>query len=140
MTDSIRSSRPVRSAGQSFARYWLPVIALCSVIFIQSAYPPPGQIPPWPHFDKVLHLCVYGILGALICRALNTIGPLNANRWRLLVCAVVLTTLYGLSDEWHQSFVPDREASAADLLADFVGALIGSTAGLALLLRFRLFR
>jgi VanZ family protein len=140
MTDSIRSPRPARSAVYAFVRYWLPVAALCAVIFIQSAYPPPGQIPAWPHVDKLLHLCVYGLLGVLICRALSTIGPLNANNWRLLACAVVMTTLYGLSDEWHQSFVPGRNASAADLLADFVGALAGSVVGLALLLRFRRFR
>lgn len=140
MTDAIRSARPARSAGRTFIRYWLPVTALCAVIFIQSAYPPPIQIPSWPHIDKLLHLCVYGMLGVLICRALSTIGPLNANRWRLLVGAVVLTTLYGLSDEWHQSFVPGRDASAADLLADFAGALIGSAVGLALLSRIRPFR
>ncbi|MGD9006502.1 MAG: VanZ family protein [Desulfobacteraceae bacterium] len=137
MTDSTQSTHPARAAGRTFIRYWLPVAALCALIFMQSAYPPPGQIPPWPHIDKLLHLCVYGLLGALICRALSTIGPLNANKWRLLVCAVVLTTLYGLSDEWHQSFVPGRDASAADLLADFAGALVGSAAGLKLLLHFR---
>jgi VanZ family protein len=140
MTDSIHTTRPARSAGQTFVRYWLPVALLCAAIFFQSAYPPPKQIPPWPHIDKLLHLCVYGLLGVLICRALSTIGPLYAGKWQLLMCAVVLTTLYGLSDEWHQSFVPGRYASAADLLADFVGALIGSAVGLALLLRYRLFR
>jgi VanZ family protein len=140
MTDSIRSAHPARSAVRTFVRYWLPVAALCAAIFFQSAYPPLEQIPSWPNIDKLLHLCVYGLLGVLICRALSTIRPLNANRWRLLVCAVVLTTLYGLSDEWHQSLVPERIASAADLLADFAGALVGSALGLALLLRFRRFR
>lgn len=140
MTDSIRSARPARTAGRTFVRYWLPVTALCAVIFIQSAYPPVEQISTWPHIDKLLHLCVYGMLGALIYRALSTIGPLSAARWRLLVCTVLLTTLYGLSDEWHQSFVPGRDASAGDLLADFAGALVGSAVGLKLLLRFRPFR
>lgn len=140
MTDSIRSTRPARSVCRIFIGYWLPVTTLCAVIFIQSAYPPLAQIPTWPHIDKLLHLCAYGVLGVLICRALGTIGPLNANKWRLLVCTVVLTTLYGLSDEWHQSFVLNRDASAADLLADFVGALAGSTVGLKLLLHFRPFR
>ena len=140
MTDSIRSARPARSAGRTFVRYWLPVTALCAVIFIQSAYPPVEQISTWPHIDKLLHLSVYGILGVLICRALSTIVPFKTNKWRLLVCTVLLTTLYGLSDEWHQSFVSGRDASAADLLADFAGAFVGSTVGLKLLLRFRPFR
>jgi VanZ family protein len=140
MTDSIRSTRPARTAAQTFIRFWLPAVALCAAIFVQSAYPPLGQIPPWPHIDKVLHAFVYGMLGVLICRALSTIRPLSANKWRLVVYAVALTTLYGLSDEWHQSFVPGRHASAADLLADFIGALVGSAVGLAMLSRFRLFR
>jgi VanZ family protein len=140
MTDSIRSVRPARPAVRTLVRYWLPVAALCALIFFQSAYPPPGQIPPWPHIDKLLHLCVYGLLGALVCRALSTIETLNASKWRLLVCAVLLTSLYGLSDEWHQSFVPGRDASAADLLADFTGALVGSAVGLKLLLHFRSYR
>jgi VanZ family protein len=140
MNDSIRSVRPARTAVRTFVRYWLPVAALCAVIFLQSAYPPPEQIPSWPHIDKLLHLCVYSLLAMLICRALSTIGPLNAGKWRLFVYAVLLTTLYGLSDEWHQWFVPGRDASAADLLADFAGALAGSAVGLKLLLHFRLFR
>jgi VanZ family protein len=38
----------------------------------------------------------------------------------------VLTALYGLSDEWHQSFVPARYAEAGDVLADLLGGLLGS--------------
>lgn len=140
MTDSIRSARPAHSAGRTFFRYWLPVFAWCALIFVQSAFPPPEQIPRWPHFDKLLHLCAYGLLGILVCRALNTIGPLKAKQGRLFLWAVALTTLYGLSDEWHQSMVPGRNASSADLVADFIGALAGSALTLKVLLRFRPFR
>jgi VanZ family protein len=140
VTDLTPSARPERSAGQIFFRYWLPVAVLCGVIFVQSAYPLPGHILHWPNSDKLLHMGVYGVLGALICRALSTVGRLSAGKWPLLMCAVVLTTLYGLSDEWHQSFVPGRDASAADLLADFIGAIAGSSLGLVLVQRFRPFR
>jgi VanZ family protein len=44
----------------------------------------------------------------------------------LLLTGIVLATLYGFSDEWHQSFVPARTADAADLLADFCGSVVGS--------------
>jgi VanZ family protein len=140
VTDLTPSSHPERSAGQTFFRYWLPVAALCGAIFIQSSYPSLQPIIHWPNSDKLLHMMVYALLGALICRALSTVGRLNAERWMLIACAVVLTTLYGVSDEWHQSFVPGRHASAADLLADFIGALAGSILGWVLVQRFRPFR
>jgi VanZ family protein len=43
-----------------------------------------------------------------------------------LVITLIFGTLYGLTDEWHQSFVPERQASARDLAADAVGVAIGS--------------
>jgi VanZ family protein len=45
---------------------------------------------------------------------------------------LVFATLYGLTDEWHQSFVPGRSAAVADALADMVGAIVGSAAWLML--------
>ena len=35
---------------------------------------------------------------------------------------LVLALVYAVSDEFHQSFVPERHPSAADLLADALGA------------------
>jgi VanZ family protein len=42
-----------------------------------------------------------------------------------LVITLIFGTLYGLTDEWHQSFVPERQASARDLAADAAGVFIG---------------
>jgi VanZ family protein len=114
-----------RSAGYTFVSHWLPVIGLCTLIFIQSAFASSEQIPRWPYLDKLLHLTAYGILGALVCRASNTIESIHLRGPRLFLIGVLVTTLYGLSDEWHQSFVPGRSAVVADLLADFVGAVLG---------------
>ena len=44
-----------------------------------------------------------------------------------LICGL-LAIVYGVSDEWHQSFVPERSADAADVLADAIGALVGGSA------------
>ncbi|MGD8835474.1 MAG: VanZ family protein [Desulfobacteraceae bacterium] len=109
-----------------FTRYWLPVIVYCTAIFVQSSYPSPDALPRFANSDKLLHFLAYGLLGALFCRAFNTL-----NRWRqrwdaLLIIGVVCATAYGLSDEWHQSFVSERTWDTADLWADFVGSLAGS--------------
>jgi VanZ family protein len=76
-------------------------------------------------FDKAAHAVTYGILSLLLLRTLRL-------RYRpsrtLLVAVVALTVAYGASDEYHQSFVPGRSASLADLAADGVGAAIAMAA------------
>ncbi len=85
------------------------------------------MVPRWPYFDKVIHICVYALLGLLFYRALNTLSILRNRRTAIILLATVLTALYGLSDEWHQSFVPERTADAADFGADLIGGWLGST-------------
>ena len=109
-----------------FLRYWLPLIAWCAIIFWQSCFATPPVLPSWPLQDKMAHVGIYGVLAALWIRAFNTLEAWSSRRRLLLITGAVLSTLYGLSDEWHQSFVPARTADAFDLLADFIGSLIGS--------------
>jgi VanZ family protein len=49
--------------------------------------------------------------------------PVTSRAW----LAVLLASLYGVSDEAHQAFVPGRSADAVDWLADTVGALAAVT-------------
>jgi VanZ family protein len=46
----------------------------------------------------------------------------------VLLAAWMIGTAYGATDEWHQSFVPGRQADAADVLADALGALAAAGA------------
>lgn len=107
-----------------FALYWLPLILYCLFIYIQSDHPSPEQIPIFPYVDKVLHVTAYGILGILFYRAYQTL-MVKDNIKILMLLSVVSTSLYGISDEIHQSFVPFREAEVADVIADMIGALSG---------------
>ncbi|MFN3740309.1 MAG: VanZ family protein [Thermodesulfovibrionales bacterium] len=70
--------------------------------------------------DKVLHLIEYAILGFIVSWSLREWGIRSYS-----VIAWSIATVYGLSDEIHQSFVPGREASLADFLSDFTGGFIG---------------
>jgi VanZ family protein len=86
-----------------------------------------SQSDPMPQlthavWDKALHLVEYGGLAVLFCRALRGEGV----RWTLVVAlAIVATSLYGASDEWHQALVPMRESSAQDWVVDTLGASCG---------------
>jgi VanZ family protein len=74
-------------------------------------------------WDKLLHLVEYGGLAALVCRALLGEGL----GWLAAVAGAILAaSLYGASDEWHQSFVPMREADIRDWMADSLGATAGA--------------
>jgi len=107
-----------------FVLYWLPLILYCLFIYIQSAHPSPEQIPSIPFIDKVLHCAAYGIMGILFYRAYQTLR-IKDNIHMLILISVVSASLYGISDEIHQSFVPFREASIGDVIADIIGAFSG---------------
>ena len=109
-----------------FISNWLPVIGYCMLIFALSSFPSVEQLPEFKASDKLLHIIAYGILAALFCRAFSSTDRWRNRRGIIFLFSVALTTAYGLSDEWHQSFVAGRNAEAADVVADFIGSLIGS--------------
>jgi VanZ family protein len=45
--------------------------------------------------------------------------------WRTAVFAILVSVLWGLSDEIHQAFVPGRSSEVADFVADVVGSVAG---------------
>jgi VanZ family protein len=94
-----------------------------AVIFAASSRPLPAYVALLP--DWSTHSAAFAILSVLFCRAMaGGLGP--AVRRGDAVLAVVFSVLYGISDEYHQSFVPGRDATAWDVLKDTVGAVIGA--------------
>lgn len=77
-----------------------------------------GQVasPDIVDFDKVAHGSVFGLLATLVARA----GFRGNRRW----WAVLIVSLFGMLDEWHQSFTPGRSVEVADWVADTCGALL----------------
>ncbi|HXV69116.1 MAG TPA: VanZ family protein [Nitrospira sp.] len=112
----------------TFFRYWAPVCAYAGLIFYLSAQSHPDEdLPSFIDLfsDKVLHAAEYAVLGGLCYRAFRW-GTTDAWRGRAVPLAILLAALYGVSDELHQWFVPFRDASWLDWLADAVGATIGA--------------
>ena len=102
---------------------WLPAIAWMAFIFAMSSR---EQFPATPGISSSLlaviaHLVLYGTLALLILLAVSRDErPMRST----LVMVVALTALYGLSDEFHQSFVPGRHPSAFDLVVNTIGATL----------------
>jgi VanZ family protein len=107
-------------AGRRFA--WALAALYCLAIFLLSSRTP-QRLPasPFAHADKLVHAVEYAVLGGLLARALGGRGL----GWTGCLLAVALAATYGASDEWHQSFVPGRDSSIADLVADTIGAGVG---------------
>ena len=126
----VETPEPARAAS-----LWAPVVAYMAFIFgLSSIAQPPGL--PAGLSDKTGHVALYFGLSALLVRAFA--GGWRARVTPFVAClAAVAATAYGVSDEFHQLFVPPRQADALDLAADAVGAALAALAGYALS-RFRL--
>lgn len=83
-----------------------------------------GGTQLFPHADKVIHICLYAVLGALCYWTL--LATTLRGRAMLPHLAAAIATLYGVTDELHQLFVPGRSCDVLDLAADLAGAIIGS--------------
>ena len=69
---------------------------------------------------KLGHWSGYFVLAVLIIRALRDQFS-NYSELRVSAVTAILIFLYALSDELHQSFVPNRTASFSDVLIDLFG-------------------
>lgn len=68
------------------------------------------------------HFGAYAILAICFWWALGMADLASGNRVLVTLAGAVL---YGLSDEWHQSFVPGRTPDIRDIFVDSVGAMAG---------------
>ena len=109
---------------RNFLICWLPLIIYCLAIYIQSDYPSPQKITTWNFSDKILHFGGYGLLGVLFFRAYQTL-PLGESKNLLILISMGSATLYGVSDEIHQYFVPFRQADILDGIANTLGSICG---------------
>lgn len=95
------------------------------VFYGSSLKPSDVPTPDIPYIDKLFHLIEYLILGFLLARA-SARTCANANYRYIFIAAVLTASLYGLSDELHQRFVPGRACDIFDFLSDFIGSAAGA--------------
>lgn len=104
------------------ADLWLPPFLLMGIIFLFSAQPSLDSGLGAIDFvgRKLIHFAEYGLLCFLWWRLLRT----GADPGRAVLVAFLLSSLFAASDEFHQSFVEGRSATAADWAIDSAGAAL----------------
>ena len=117
----------MNSSPKHFFLYQFPALAWAAIIFIASSSPGP-QMPQLAHLvnDKIIHASIYFVFGLLIYRAFATRENPDEFVWRRVIFSVVLVILYGVSDEFHQGFVPGRTKDILDASADAFGGLVSA--------------
>jgi VanZ family protein len=94
------------------------------LVFFLSSRPDVPAPELFRHQDKVFHLLLFGVLGLLLAFSFT---PPAVATWRRVFLVTALVTAYGITDEMHQLFVPGREASVGDVLADAFGGFLAAT-------------
>lgn len=102
----------------------LLALAWMAIIFYLSHQPTLGVPSLFENQDKVMHAGAYGLLAALILGAMPLRFPGYTRQQAWL--SVMLASLYGISDEFHQSFIPGRSPEVGDWMADTLGALLAT--------------
>jgi VanZ family protein len=74
---------------------------------------------------SLLHIPLYGILTLLLVLALQA-SQIHHPKLRYILASLVASTV-GVLDEFHQSFIPSREASITDILLDVTGVFLALT-------------
>ncbi len=105
---------------------WGPVAIYALAIFVESSI---SHVPEFPSgfTDKDGHGLLYAGLAILVLRACS------GARWdgvtlRAAIVAILFAAFYGITDEFHQWFVPGRTADVYDWMADTLGAAVAVAA------------
>jgi hypothetical protein len=124
-------------------RFWrfLPAAVWMAVIFILSArsggelnsWLPwvQGMLPGLESFDP-MHYAAYFVLALTLGYGFGS----SAFTWRGCLSIMAVSVLYGVTDEWHQFYVPNRSPDVQDLRNDAIGAALACL----LLMLYRLVR
>ena len=100
------------------------MVIIMGMIFFLSHQPGDSvQLPRFAGIDKAVHVIAYGLLAWAFLYGLQPFIH-NSSRGVTAIIVVLFCLLFGISDEFHQSFIPARFVSIWDVMADGVGAIL----------------
>jgi VanZ family protein len=104
------------------ALYYLPSVAWAALLFSLSTKSTLPPVMSLPGLDKVVHASAYAMLAALLLYGARGGRDRDPVLGRAAWACAWMASLYGVSDELHQYFVPGRSCDVFDWVADSVGA------------------
>ena len=113
----------LKSPQPKLLKYWAPPVAWMVVIFLfSSIHTRPVSTVYWREFavKKSAHIVEYAILTVLLYRAFRT----SYSKQKAGIYAMVISVIYAITDEFHQSFTPGREPTVRDVIFDTIGATL----------------
>ena len=117
MPSSQTTQRRIRGA----LLFHLPAMVMAvAILFVSSIPNLAGPVNSIFGFDKVMHIAEYGLFSWLVLRSLSWFKPKGMATAMLLFVVFVVAIFAGL-DEYLQSFVPGRDSTVADFVADLIG-------------------
>jgi len=96
----------------------------CAIFYVSSLSKIDLPLEQISFNDLIFHGAAYFFFGATLMLAAFPWYRSFHLPWKTTLCLCAIGILYGLSDEIHQSFVPDRTCSTSDFLADASGILL----------------
>lgn len=104
---------------------WTWVIGYMILIFVLSSLERVPVLGDWDLNDKAKHMALFALFAFLVFRAISLY--ITHTGW-LIATTVLIVSLYGATDEYHQSFVPGRSPDVRDWMADTAAAVIVAAA------------
>jgi VanZ family protein len=101
--------------------FWMLLVVYSMVIFIFSSRPEVGVEQYFYGQDKVMHFVIYGI-HTFLC-LLTLCDKILLLKFIQYFLALILSVSYGIFNEIYQYFIPEREFSFGDILANSLGII-----------------
>jgi hypothetical protein len=137
--DTSRAVRPTLGAKRLISLLGPPLLVMVVIFYLSDQ---PNLVPTHGFFQtfvrKTFHVAEYTVLAFTWWRAIHGLAR-GWSKWAELGCAISLTLLFSISDEFHQSFVAGRHGTPRDVAIDAIGMAIAVLIVLALYARRRMF-
>lgn len=102
----------------------VPAVVYVACVFIVGSVPVGPETPaPFPYFDKLGHLLVFGLMQWVLLRPVRFLWKHRPPVWQLSWTLAVVSLLGALLELW-QGLLPTRSTELADWIADTLGALM----------------